>query len=112
MKVIRKISPKGDTILIDGQRAKWVTMERRVDNGWMVRYQYLKREHKPAECKDVHPNKNHIEWENEVFTVYYTTAFQKKSPKGTKEETEFIQRIEHPTADWVLDRQVKRGVIV
>jgi hypothetical protein len=98
MKVIRKISPKGDIILVDGQRAKWITMERRMDNGWMVRYQLL------GKAKDGR--------EFDVVTVYYTTAFQKKSPKGTKEETEFIQRIEHPTADWVLDRQVKRGVIV
>jgi hypothetical protein len=100
MKVIRKINNKGgsDTITIDGQRAKWITMERRVDNGWMVRYQLLGKD-KNGE-------------EHQVVTVYYTTAFQKKTPKGTKEETEFIQRIEHPTADWVLDRQVKRGVIV
>jgi len=88
MKIIKT---KGK-VFIDGQKAKWCTIDRALDSSWRIRYQLLDKD--------------------EVKTEYYSTAFQKKTPKGTKETVELVQRIEQLNAELVWDRQVKRGVIV
>jgi|SRR5437660_10651276 len=98
MQIMRKIFKTRDVIYVDGERARWVTIERQMDSSWQVRYQL------------VEPKSGS---QDQVMTHYFTTMFPpRKTPKGRKEITEFYQPMERPTADWIWERQRKRGVIV
>ena len=97
MQIIRKIYKTKDVIFVDGQRVRWLTAERQPDSTWQVRYQLL-------ETKS---------GSEQVVTQYFTTYFPpRKTPQGRKEITEFHQPIERQSADWIWERQKKRGVIV
>jgi len=98
MQILRKIYKTKDVIFVDGQRVKWLTVERQQDSTWQVRYQLMELKSGSQE---------------QVITQYFTTCFPpRKTPKGKKEITEFYQPIERQSADWIWERQKKRGVIV
>src|SRR5437667_9367392 len=101
MQIIRKVSKVKDVIYVDGKMARWATVERQPDNTWQVRYQLFLTPNAPSGSQET------------VTTQYFTTAFPpRKTPKGRKEITEFYQPVEKQSADWIWERQKKRGVIV
>ena len=83
-------------VYLDGHRVKWLALAQLSNGAWQMKYQYLKGASG-----------------SNIYTENYGTLVRLPINKAGREEFELVEKInEANTADWMWQRQIKRGLIV